>query len=108
MFPSHCLFMAIFSWETNREREHTILIMEKLGQIDGKRRRSALHDLAVFPLCLDLHDADVVAILKEEKREGIKPEAALALDGAVFKPTSGLGFHNLSYLGLGSRSPYTV
>lgn len=40
MFPLDCLFIAIFSQETNREREsirQAILIMEKLGLIDVKR-----------------------------------------------------------------------
>ncbi|PQP98099.1 hypothetical protein Pyn_13860 [Prunus yedoensis var. nudiflora] len=53
--------------------------MEKLGQIDGKRRRSAQCNLAVVPPCLGLRYAAVAAILKEEEREGVKPEEALAL-----------------------------
>ncbi|KAH0975115.1 hypothetical protein GBA52_017014 [Prunus armeniaca] len=53
--------------------------MEKLGQIDRKWRRSARRDLATFPSCIGLRNADVAAILEEEKREGIKLEEALAL-----------------------------
>ncbi|KAH0984952.1 hypothetical protein GBA52_012129 [Prunus armeniaca] len=53
--------------------------MEKLGQIDGKRRRSAQRNLAAVPPCLGLCDTDVAAILKEEKREGVKTEEARAL-----------------------------
>ncbi|KAH0984634.1 hypothetical protein GBA52_011811 [Prunus armeniaca] len=53
--------------------------MEKLGQIDGKRRRSAQRNLAAVPPCLGLRNTDVAAIFKEEKREGVKTEEARSL-----------------------------
>ncbi|CAL8152616.1 unnamed protein product [Prunus armeniaca] len=83
--------------------------MEKLGQIDGKRRRSAQHNLAVIPPCLCLHDPMLLQFSKRRRQKASNQRRrSLSQDDVASKPTSGLGFHNLSYLGLGSRGPYPV
>ncbi|CAL9012980.1 unnamed protein product [Prunus brigantina] len=98
--------------QTEREREHirqAILIMEKLGQIDGKRQRSAQRNLAAVPPCLGLRDPMLLQFSKRRRHKASNQRrCSLSQDDAASKPTSGLGFHNLSYLGLGSRGSYPV